>query len=741
MNNEFYEDEVIEGFYVPAMLKMAWGAQMDVMNETDRICRRHDIPYFADWGSLLATIRHNGYIPWDDDLDICMRRRDYERFLRYAKDELPEGFKVMHFKNHPGHHFFVARIVGKPRICFEEEHLKRFHGFPYIVGVDLFVLDNVCADRKKEKSKAKRAEYVVTVADNIADGKTKGHEAEEQLRQCEAFTGKRIDRRLKGEQLRVRMYELVEELFASIPDDESDALVQMMPYGMYDYELYIPKEYYRKTVRLPYMDTTMSVPLCYDAVMRRKFGNYMEIHKTWDGHDYPFFYGQHKQLLETLDFEYPAYRAAAEDILNEPVRTSGIGNRSPEYLDMIKQHAAGLAEGNSGDAALLQQTAIEFGTAIESAYGEGYGPVRILEELCELAYQASEGHAGTDGICGCVDSLFESVREKIINRKDVIFLPFAPKYWKYMERLYRYYSSDPQYTVSVIPIPYYYKAWDGMLSEEIFDTEGYPSDVEIKDYRNIDLELLHPAKIVIQNPFDEWNPVMSVSREMYSKELRRFTDELVYLPFFVTDDFTKENGPEYVNMDHYVCMPGVINADTILLPTDVLKTVYTDKIMEFTGTDDRKIRSIFEDRIKVSPQYIYDKKEDSCVPDDTKHDGKIIIYFTTLSFLAEHGQKGIEKINACLDIFEQNREKISVKWISQCIKGNEDLIDKNVADGFYEAVDRFMEGGFGEYIADLPKSEHHRLSKICDAYYGDPSAMALSMFYEHKPVMITDPNL
>ncbi|MBR6159104.1 MAG: LicD family protein [Lachnospiraceae bacterium] len=63
MNPEFYEDEVIEGFYVPSMLKKAWGAQMDVLKETDAICKRHDIPYFADWGTLLSAIRHGGYIP------------------------------------------------------------------------------------------------------------------------------------------------------------------------------------------------------------------------------------------------------------------------------------------------------------------------------------------------------------------------------------------------------------------------------------------------------------------------------------------------------------------------------------------------------------------------------------------------------------------------------------------------------------------------------------------------------
>ncbi len=647
MNKDFYEDEVIEGFYVPAMLKMAWGAQMDVLKETDAICRRHNIPYFADWGTLLAAIRHNGYIPWDDDLDISMRRSDYERFLRYAEDELPEGFKVMHFKNHPGHHFFVARIVGKPRICFEEEHLIRFHGFPYIVGVDLFVLDNVCRDRSKEHIKSITAEYVITVADTIADNDIGKDEREEMLSQCEAYTGRAIDRSLEGEDLRVSLYGLAEALFASIPDEEADALVQMMPYGMYGNQVYIPKEYYRSTVRLPYMDTTISVPLCYDTVMRRKFGNYMQIHRSWDGHDYPFFYGQHRDLLAVLDFEYPAYKAGREDVIAaKPVIT-----------------------------------------------------------------------------------------EDTDNKGDVCFLPFASKHWKYMEKTYRHFQRSG-YRVHVVPLPYYYKAWDGSAADEVFDVSGYPEDITIEDYKTFDPCAIHPSKIVIQNPFDEWNPVMTIPQRFYSSNLKKFTDELIYVPFFVTDDFSKENGPEYVNMDHYVCMPGVINADRIILPTETLKKTYIDKITEFAGSEDDEVFSALDKKIEVRPELVCCNKTVPADDANEKIGKKTVVFFTTVSFLAENGEKAIAKIGKVLDVFEENREKIKVLWISQCIRDNTELLDGSVAEGFEKLSERFLRLGIGEYEEDPDRMRYKAITAGCDAYYGDPSALALRFYYEHKPVML-----
>lgn len=143
---EFFEDEVRDGFFVPAEIKQAWAAELEVLSEIDKICKKHHIQYFADWGTLLATVRHEGFIPWDDDLDIVMKRDDYNRFMEIANTELSEGFSAYNFRNHDDFWLFLGRVVGKQRICFEQEHLDRFHQFPYIAGVDIFVLDCVSRD-------------------------------------------------------------------------------------------------------------------------------------------------------------------------------------------------------------------------------------------------------------------------------------------------------------------------------------------------------------------------------------------------------------------------------------------------------------------------------------------------------------------------------------------------------------------------------------------------------------------
>ena len=88
VQESFLLDEVRCGFLVPAAVKQAWAAELEVLMEIDRVCKLHDIEYFADWGTLLGAVRHGGFVPWDDDLDIIMFREDYNKFLTCAEKEM-----------------------------------------------------------------------------------------------------------------------------------------------------------------------------------------------------------------------------------------------------------------------------------------------------------------------------------------------------------------------------------------------------------------------------------------------------------------------------------------------------------------------------------------------------------------------------------------------------------------------------------------------------------------------------
>ena len=93
-DEHFFEEEEREGFVVSSMMKKAWAAQLEVLAEVDKICRKYDIQYFADWGTLIGAIRHKGFIPWDDDMDIAMKREGYLKFLKHT-DELPKGYQIL----------------------------------------------------------------------------------------------------------------------------------------------------------------------------------------------------------------------------------------------------------------------------------------------------------------------------------------------------------------------------------------------------------------------------------------------------------------------------------------------------------------------------------------------------------------------------------------------------------------------------------------------------------------------
>ena len=93
--HSYFEDEVKEGFYIPGMMKCAWAAQIEVLEDVNRVCKKNNISYFVTYGTLLGAVRHRGFIPWDDDIDICMPRSDYNRFMAIAKKELPEGYEIL----------------------------------------------------------------------------------------------------------------------------------------------------------------------------------------------------------------------------------------------------------------------------------------------------------------------------------------------------------------------------------------------------------------------------------------------------------------------------------------------------------------------------------------------------------------------------------------------------------------------------------------------------------------------
>ena len=85
--------------------------ELAILKEIDRVCREHEITYFLVGGSMLGAIRHKGFIPWDDDIDIGMCREDYDRFIAVAEKEMNSPYAIHTYENNEQHHYYFAHAV------------------------------------------------------------------------------------------------------------------------------------------------------------------------------------------------------------------------------------------------------------------------------------------------------------------------------------------------------------------------------------------------------------------------------------------------------------------------------------------------------------------------------------------------------------------------------------------------------------------------------------------------------
>jgi len=115
--------------------------QLDLLLELDRICKKNQIPYQLFSGTLLGSIRHQGFIPWDDDIDLCMMRSDYDRFLTLASKELPDGIFLQTTQTDPEYLFQYAKLrkIGTRMIESKMANRSIQNG----IFIDIFPFDRI----------------------------------------------------------------------------------------------------------------------------------------------------------------------------------------------------------------------------------------------------------------------------------------------------------------------------------------------------------------------------------------------------------------------------------------------------------------------------------------------------------------------------------------------------------------------------------------------------------------------
>lgn len=126
----------------PLQLKL-----LDILKAFDEICRKHQLRYYLEYGTLLGAVRHGGFIPWDDDLDIAMPRPDYEKLILHAKEWFSYPYEFVCFENDADYPLQFGKVQDASTTIVERPHLYYLGG----AYIDIFPLDALPDDEAEQR--------------------------------------------------------------------------------------------------------------------------------------------------------------------------------------------------------------------------------------------------------------------------------------------------------------------------------------------------------------------------------------------------------------------------------------------------------------------------------------------------------------------------------------------------------------------------------------------------------------
>lgn len=307
-DESYFLAEDRDGFHIRSIMKRYWAANIECLLELDRVCKKNNIKYFADYGTLLGAIRHKGYIPWDDDIDVSMLREDYEKFIKCAPRDLQYPFQLFNVKQTM---WAPMRLINTPLTCLDSKFLEIFHYCPYTAGIDIYVLDKIPVTQG-ETDVFKKIHIITRYLSQYTDP------------ECETFN------RLRGvetpEITNAELLEVVNDLqkltkvtldvdaplapqlallshniASSYVKSNSQNVAQVQSWAM-DKTKSMNIHWFDKIDYVPFENVEIAIPHNYDEVLTARFSaDYMTPRQKKASHGYPCFGRQEQKLFDTLN--------------------------------------------------------------------------------------------------------------------------------------------------------------------------------------------------------------------------------------------------------------------------------------------------------------------------------------------------------------------------------------------------------------------------------------------------------
>lgn len=331
----FFEQEIRDGFYLDATMKTVWAAELEVLQKVAEVCDKYNLTWYAACGTLLGAIRHEGFVPWDDDMDIWMLRKDYNKLMEVLPKELPEHYRVRSPLTEEGYDQFHTCVNSGSGVSIAKDWLEEFHGCPFTVGLDIFPLDYLprneeeremqkrlflLAGRMAQQAKeTDRGNLEVEDEEDVEDAVAKSKaDILEGIQYLEENFNLKINKQLVEDE---QWYEASSELWKwanyiamMYGEEDGDYLAEYVDYTRWENKKF-KKEWFDEVYSATFENFMLPIPAGYDEVLTTLYGDYMPYQRKTGQHEYPYYARQLRQLKEYVkDVQSRADKAGIANI-------------------------------------------------------------------------------------------------------------------------------------------------------------------------------------------------------------------------------------------------------------------------------------------------------------------------------------------------------------------------------------------------------------------------------------------